>query len=762
MTYDELGRQTRVVEAAGTAAESETRYGYDALDRQTSYEPGWQADGSHQKTVTGYDLGGRATTVDDEFACTRTTYDHRDLPTTIEEGLAGGTCTGTPLRTLQLSHDALGRLTQRTVTSGTGVGDVLESVAYDSAGGRRSSYSIIAELERSTSSTINPLGEVVYEVQSMDAQADLATSRSATNYDAAGNPTDRCFWTPWTPETECVRADQGSGYSTASSTLYDARNNRIALYTPDVGETTYDPDAGYQVKATFVPTAAGREHQTIRTYDERERLDTITEYLCTSGQRPVCSGSNIVWSRTADDYAYDGNHNRTLVVEANGATTTTRSYCYDAHNQLTAVWSAAGCTGSQLESYTYDAAGNRLTAPGQTFSYDTTTRRLTGCTSGCGTISYDAAGRITALDGWTFGYDGDGRLASAATSAAGTISWTYDGDGRRTTETVTPAGGSASTREFRYDGAAIAEELLDGVPERRYRTDESGRVVKLELLTGTDAGTYLVTWNGHGDALALWQINPTTGDLTLANSYTYSTWGTPTTGVHNGIGDLGFRFLYVGAHDVQWDNALGLGLAYMHARTYSPTLGRFLQPDPAAAEANLYGYAKNNPATETDPTGACPWCIAIIVVRALSIGVPIIAAAAQRFAPALATSTQRTVPVVSRFWSTANVAARTVPLLRYSSATFRENLSRLTGVRPGLVAQAHHVFPQKFAVQFQRLGINIHDPRYGAWWPSSSHAREAFFYNRAWELFLQTRPTTREALAFGRALSRAFGLKSYY
>jgi RHS repeat-associated protein len=70
-----------------------------------------------------------------------------------------------------------------------------------------------------------------------------------------------------------------------------------------------------------------------------------------------------------------------------------------------------------------------------------------------------------------------------------------------------------------------------------------------------------------------------------------------------GFGDLGFRFLYVGASDVQWDNSFGLGLLYMHARHYSPTIGRFLQPDPIGAEANLYGYASNSPITRSDPAG---------------------------------------------------------------------------------------------------------------------------------------------------------------
>jgi filamentous hemagglutinin len=41
----------------------------------------------------------------------------------------------------------------------------------------------------------------------------------------------------------------------------------------------------------------------------------------------------------------------------------------------------------------------------------------------------------------------------------------------------------------------------------------------------------------------------------------------------------------------------------MHARHYSPSIGRFLQPDPAGAEQNLYGYAADNPNSRIDPAG---------------------------------------------------------------------------------------------------------------------------------------------------------------
>jgi uncharacterized protein RhaS with RHS repeats len=51
----------------------------------------------------------------------------------------------------------------------------------------------------------------------------------------------------------------------------------------------------------------------------------------------------------------------------------------------------------------------------------------------------------------------------------------------------------------------------------------------------------------------------------------------------------------------------------MHARHYSPALGRFLQPDPDGSEANLYAYAADNPVTEIDPDGTCFIVCQIIV-----------------------------------------------------------------------------------------------------------------------------------------------------
>jgi RHS repeat-associated protein len=271
----------------------------------------------------------------------------------------------------------------------------------------------------------------------------------------------------------------------------------------------------------------------------------------------------------------------------------------------------------------------------------------TGSAASCtgGNVASDDAGRVSDLAGWHLDYDAQGRLVSAcaSSSCSGTgfdrVDLTYDGAGRRTAITATPAAGSAVETTFRYQGDAIVAEERDGDPYREYVTDAAGTIHKVIVPAGvTGTGTYLVTWNGHGDAMALWRIE-TGGSLTLANSYTYSTWGTPTTATHNGIADLGFRFLYVGAYGVQWDDDLGLDLTYMRARHYSPSLGRFLQPDPSRLDERLFVYAENGPVSKVDPSGnwACLLALAggpigAVVACGLQVGAVAFAAFAAGFA----------------------------------------------------------------------------------------------------------------------------------
>ncbi len=150
--------------------------------------------------------------------------------------------------------------------------------------------------------------------------------------------------------------------------------------------------------------------------------------------------------------------------------------------------------------------------------------------------------------GWSFCYDSAGRLTAACqagscTGAINRVDSTYDGSGHRTQLKETTAAGVVTTTDLRYAGDAVAAEAVNGTLARTFVTDDMGRITKLCVPDCTGGNpVFLVTWSGHGDALGLWRQNAD-GTLTLANSYTYTTWGTPTTTVASGFTDLGFRYL---------------------------------------------------------------------------------------------------------------------------------------------------------------------------------------------------------------------------
>lgn len=126
------------------------------------------------------------------------------------------------------------------------------------------------------------------------------------------------------------------------------------------------------------------------------------------------------------------------------------------------------------------------------------------------------------------------RACQSASDCSGTyneLEFTYDGQGNRTQikQFNSGSGSVVATWDFRYHDSAIVEEKLtdsshpSGAVVRRYVVDDHGRVLKMIIPGGEPgAGTYVPTWNGHGDVLALWRVEAN-GTLTLANSFTYTT-----------------------------------------------------------------------------------------------------------------------------------------------------------------------------------------------------------------------------------------------
>ncbi len=86
---------------------------------------------------------------------------------------------------------------------------------------------------------------------------------------------------------------------------------------------------------------------------------------------------------------------------------------------------------------------------------------------------------------------------------------------------------------------------------------------------------------------------------------------------------------------------------------------------------------------------------------------------------------------------------------------FRQSLVEASGINPAN-AQAHHVFPQTFAEKFSRAGVDVN--RYGVWWETTSHLKNANQYNQAWKVFFDTYSAPTKMQIYQEALR----LKSWY
>ncbi|AZI57856.1 hypothetical protein EH165_06520 [Nakamurella antarctica] len=676
--YDPVGQLTTLIEAAtptgvgSAAANVTTTYGYDKIGNRTSVT---DPNGNTTTTTTTFDALSRPTQVRNAagVVTTKNTFDPvGEVLVSVDGNGDTTTNTYTPagLRTQQKFANtgaAPGQAPKPDTTVGWEFDAVGRPIAMtDSVGVTGWTYDPTGQLLTET----NPTGATITHAYNKAGQQTALTYPTGetltTTFDAAGLPVAQKspfgeLKYAFDKAGRLVKEDRSNGVDTTFG--YD-RAGRVTTIThqlpTDPTPTALGPVApgaggnpaggiapGDYLAGWDIPTAQGQVPAGGKIvlgygYDTRSNVTTETNTVTTSGADPKAGLAAFLTPTTVAGVA---------AGLAKPVTSNTQTHTYDPLDRLTATTtttagataggtgttgaagSAAGAGGDGTATYTYDPAGNRVSAV--TTGADPTTtnatfNNLNQIISSTGThtaaYSYDGVGQRTqeTVDGSTtnYGWSPQNRLTKILRDGRTTDN-TYDGIGRLQTSTDTNTTGAGNAG----GGNAGAGNAGGGVA--------NGGVVGQPTVTSS-------VWDGLS---ILAETNPASGTTSMVRDITgnvaiqASTLTTPGTGVRWNLVDAQGSPIAqtVGATITEqasygdygnqtfntpgWNATVGYGgeitdptndLNSYYARQYDPVTATWLSPDPyqgsalASQTQNRYAFVSGNPTTNTDFLGYCP------------------------------------------------------------------------------------------------------------------------------------------------------------
>ena len=589
--YNEDSQETSMVSPRGHVKAGEESKYTTTTERDAQGRPVKVTDPLSHETKYGYDGDGNVEKMTDANKDTTTyTYDGDNERTKVE----------TPNKAVtELEYDGAGQIVaeidgdkHKTKYKRNVIEEVIEvtdplghmtTKEYDGAG---NVVKLTDPAKRTTTYTYDPANRLT--------EVSYSSGKPATvkyEYDKDGNRTkmiDGTGTTNYTYDQLDRMTESESGHKETVKYEYDLASDRVKITYPGGKEVTrgfdkdrrlekvidwlkhetkftYDPDS--EVKATIFPSETKNEDK--YTYNDADQMSEVKMLKSTE------TLASLVYTRDNDNQV-----KKTTAKGLPGAEVTEATY--DENSRVTKYGSAE---------YKYDAANN----PTKEASSENTYNEGDELEKGTGVAySYDELDERTKTKPSTgpatsYGYDQAGELTSVERpkeGEAGEIkdSYEYNAQGLRTSQTI-----NGTTTYLAWDMAEELPLILDD-GTNSYVYGPSG--YPIEQINGKNESLYL--HHDQQDSIRL--ITGSTG--TVEGKCTYGAYGTPAC-EGTATSPLGY--------DGQYTNR-DTGLIYLRARNYDPATGQFTTRDPATAlTGQPYGYARDNPLNQGDPSGLCPF-----------------------------------------------------------------------------------------------------------------------------------------------------------
>lgn len=550
-TRDAFGQLVRVEEYSGTystcTTEVGTPYAATTYEYDTMGNLRFVTDVKGNQTEHRYDTAGRRYYSNDPDMGVWT-YSFDPGGKVVAQTNALG-------KTIQFSHDALGRVIRKQFPSGGQAVFGYDEPTSANGIGRLTSMS-------------DPSGDETYEYDPTGQTRKVVRTDGNISYvitsdrDGLGRPRVVTYGTA-DKEVVAYEYDAAGNLLRISGDTYDAKGAMIET-------TPYATYSGHNALGQPTRVTFGNGVETTYTY--RDQSDSRLESIATG--TPTQTSFSVA-------YGYDAAGNVTGITDRLDASRS-QTFMYDELNRLKEAQSGAYGT----LAYSYDEIGNIVSKEGVIYAYDPRVGvkpHAVVSTSDGRTFSYDANGNTISDGIRTFIYDDENR-PTAITAGNRTTQFVYDGTGKRVKKsgpngTTTYVGGV-----LECTGKACGKYIMSGE-------------TRIALRTGLDVKYY------HADHLgSTAAISDRSGAVLEAVAYY------PYGATRTDTGRVRMNHKFTGQElDSETD------LYFYGARYYDPQLGKFITPDSLVVdgtnpqELNRYAYALNNPLRYTDPTGHSFW-----------------------------------------------------------------------------------------------------------------------------------------------------------